>query len=43
MGPTRKNQAYFGGGITRVSDASGFDGQNNLFSPIFYGKSGILE
>ena len=29
-----KNQAYFGGGITRVSDASGFEGQKNLFPPI---------
>ena len=29
-----KNQAYFGGGITRVSDASGFGDQKNLFPPI---------
>ena len=29
-----KNQAYFGGGISRVSDASGFEGQKNLFPPI---------
>jgi len=29
-----KNQAYFGGGISRVSDSSGFEGQNNLFPPI---------
>lgn len=29
-----KNQAYFGGGITRVSDSPGFEGQNNLFPPI---------
>ena len=29
-----KNQAYFGGGITRVSDSSGFEGQENLFPPI---------
>lgn len=29
-----KNQAYFGGGITRVSDAPGYGGQENLFPPI---------
>jgi hypothetical protein len=29
-----KSQAYFGGGITRVSDASGFGDQKNLFPPI---------
>ena len=29
-----KNQAYFGGGITRVSDSPGFEGQDNLFPPI---------
>ncbi len=29
-----KNQAYFGGGITRVSDSSGFGGEKNLFPPI---------
>ncbi len=29
-----KNQAYFGGGITRVSDSSGLEGQDNLFPPI---------
>lgn len=29
-----KNQAYFGGGITRVSDASGMGDQKNLFPPI---------
>jgi hypothetical protein len=30
-----KNQAYFGGGISRVSDSPGFEGQDNLFPPIF--------
>lgn len=29
-----KNQAYFGGGISRVSDSSGFGDQKNLFPPI---------
>ena len=29
-----KNQAYFGGGITRVSDVSGIGDQKNLFPPI---------
>lgn len=29
-----KNQAYYGGGISRVSDSSGFEGQDNLFPPI---------
>lgn len=29
-----KNQAYFGGGISRVSDASGFGDQKDLFPPI---------
>ena len=29
-----KNQAYFGGGITRVSDSSGTGDQNNIFPPI---------
>jgi hypothetical protein len=29
-----KNQAYYGGGISRVTDAPGMDGQNNLFPPI---------
>ena len=29
-----KNQAYFGGGITRVSDVSGLGGEKNLFPPI---------
>ncbi|HCE57608.1 MAG TPA: hypothetical protein DER09_07285 [Prolixibacteraceae bacterium] len=29
-----KNQAYFGGGISRVSDSPGFEGQDNLFPPI---------
>lgn len=29
-----KNPAYFGGGISRVSDSSGFEGQDNLFPPI---------
>lgn len=29
-----KNQAYFGGGISRVSDSSGFEGQDNIFPPI---------
>jgi hypothetical protein len=29
-----KNQAYYGGGISRVSDAPGMGGQNNLFPPI---------
>ena len=28
------SQAYFGGGITRVSDAPGMGGQKNLFPPI---------
>ncbi len=28
------SQAYFGGGITRVSDSSGYGGQKNLFPPI---------
>lgn len=35
ISPTNlKNQAYFGGGITRVSDSSGIEGQDNLFPPI---------
>ncbi len=29
-----QNQAYFGGGISRVSDSSGLEGQDNLFPPI---------
>jgi len=29
-----KKQAFFGGGVTRVSDSSGFGGENNLFPPI---------
>ena len=29
-----KRQAFFGGGISRVSDSSGFEGQDNLFPPI---------
>ncbi len=29
-----KKQAYFGGGISRVSDSPGFEGQDNLFPPI---------
>jgi hypothetical protein len=29
-----KNPAYFGGGISRVSDSSGMEGQDNIFPPI---------
>lgn len=29
-----KNQAYYGGGISRVSDSPGMEGQDNLFPPI---------
>lgn len=29
-----KNPAYFGGGISRVSDYSGLEGQDNIFPPI---------
>lgn len=29
-----KNQAYFGGGISRVTDSSGYGGEENLFPPI---------
>lgn len=29
-----KTQAYFGGGISRVTDFPGFEGQDNLFPPI---------
>jgi len=32
--PNLKNQAYFGGGISRVSDSSGFESQDNMFPPI---------